>query len=858
MRGLLVASVLLCAANGCLVDERCQSADDCPSPKVCNASGKCVWECSASDDCGVGFGCEGHLCVPVRAAGITCPAEMEPVNNIFCMDRFEASRSDATAVDVGVDDGIATSRPGVLPWRLDDNNALAEAACKAVGKRLCSSFEWELACRGPEMTTYGYGNTYDGAICNGIDTFGPDDVKLLPTGELEGCVNGWGLYDINGNLWEHVAGGSGITVRGGAYNCIDSMSLHRCDYVPVTWVPSALGFRCCLSPDGSSPDADIREQPDVGTPDVKHDGSGCLDPDVKIDPEAVVEVKPECVEDEDCQHLLAEGQQCVEAVCLEGACSLPALDGTECSDPDPCTVGDICVTGQCEPGVDALECDDQNLCTDDECIVGNGCQYSPNSSICDDEDPCTLGDVCSEGDCTSGPGAPVCEDDNPCTDDSCIALLGCTNTPNSEPCSDANPCTDPDLCVDGSCVSGPVICDCETDGDCPVDDDLCNGQLICDQEVFPHLCVVADGSVVTCEASQDVCKKNVCDPIDGQCKLTPVANGKPCDDLSDCTTEDTCQGGVCEGAGNICECSDTGDCVMYDDGNPCNGVFWCNTTAFPYKCELLPGSVVVCPPPSAPCTEVNCNPVSGLCEESPVADGTACDDGNACNGADKCAGGGCVSGAEDLCLCPEDMVPVNSEYCLDRYEASKPDATGTFQGFDGSQAMSQAGVIPWFPVEHAQAKTACEAAGKRLCTEAEILLACSGTNGTMYHYGDEYSATICNGIDAFCLCENEQCADVDVCPYPHCYNMSIDGVYGEGCGAAFHVAPTGFFQQCVNEWGAYDINGNVWELVDTGTGESWWKGGAYNCGNSEYLHQCIGMFQNISAKGFRCCLNIAD
>ena len=36
----------------------------------------------------------------------------------------------------------------------------AKAACEAVGKRLCTEFEWETACEGPEVLAYPYGD-YD-------------------------------------------------------------------------------------------------------------------------------------------------------------------------------------------------------------------------------------------------------------------------------------------------------------------------------------------------------------------------------------------------------------------------------------------------------------------------------------------------------------------------------------------------------------------------------------------------------------------------------------------------------------------------------------------------------------------------
>jgi hypothetical protein len=55
---------------------------------------------------------------------------------------------------------------------------------------------------------------------------------------------------MNGNVWEVVHSTDGQDhFRGGAYNCLDSEALHRCDY-DATWGPSARGFRCCATPGG--------------------------------------------------------------------------------------------------------------------------------------------------------------------------------------------------------------------------------------------------------------------------------------------------------------------------------------------------------------------------------------------------------------------------------------------------------------------------------------------------------------------------------------------------------------------------------------------------------------------------------
>ena len=226
--GAPVVAVAALSLAACFVDQRCFRGSDCDPGQICGPEGLCV---------------TGGL-DPDGGGPITCPAEMANVADLFCVDLYEASRPDATATAEGSDSSAATSRKGVLPWQVS-SNAAAAAACKAAGKRLCTPAEWQVACQGLAKTTYAYGDTYDKKICNGIDAFGPSKFHLAPTGSFPGCKNTWGAFDLNGNVWERVAGGSGMTVRGGAFNCGDSRTYHRCDYIPNDWKPAALGFRCC-------------------------------------------------------------------------------------------------------------------------------------------------------------------------------------------------------------------------------------------------------------------------------------------------------------------------------------------------------------------------------------------------------------------------------------------------------------------------------------------------------------------------------------------------------------------------------------------------------------------------------------
>jgi sulfatase modifying factor 1 len=250
----LAAILLPALLAGCLVKSKCFRDEDCNAPKICGGSGTCVYECTAREDCQEGFECVDRRCTPEQVPQIQCPADMAAVANGFCMDLYEASRPDATDLQEGEGEAQAFSRAGVLPWTVS-SNAEAQRACNEAGKRLCTATEWAFACKGTRGTSYVYGDVYDPDICNGIDTFGTDAYRITPAGAFPDCRNEWGIFDLCGNMWEHVKGGTSTTVRGGSYKSPDPMEDHRCDYTPATWIPCAcsLGFRCCLTP-GAGPD----------------------------------------------------------------------------------------------------------------------------------------------------------------------------------------------------------------------------------------------------------------------------------------------------------------------------------------------------------------------------------------------------------------------------------------------------------------------------------------------------------------------------------------------------------------------------------------------------------------------------
>lgn len=199
-----------------------------------------------------------------------CPDDMVAVGKI-CMDRYEASRTDATVNDQGTSADKALSVKNVLPWMVNPmTNAHYETfkkACEAVGKRLCRTDEWTSTCQGPDNLAYSWGNSYDREICNNVDTYCDDhcienDIpegecitipgcgydyycfKVVPTGHFENCKNYNDIFDINGNVWEITDNGSGYSVKGGAFNCASAEQRLKCTY-NAGWSALYAGFRCC-------------------------------------------------------------------------------------------------------------------------------------------------------------------------------------------------------------------------------------------------------------------------------------------------------------------------------------------------------------------------------------------------------------------------------------------------------------------------------------------------------------------------------------------------------------------------------------------------------------------------------------
>ncbi len=191
--------------------------------------------------------------------------------------------------------------------------------------------------------------------------------------------------------------------------------------------------------------------------------------------------------------------------------------------------------------------------------------------------------------------------------------------------------------------------ECVAAVDCADDGDLCNGVPAC---LGGH-CVVEKTSVVVCDPDANgICAVSTCSQATGACVVSPRNTGAACQDGDPCTDGDHCDAGVCApGKANLCDCSADADCAAFEDGDLCNGTLFCSFKPFPYRCQVLPISVVVCDENDAACGVAACDPKTGTCGTEPLEDGVPCDDGDLCTVGDTCVGGACAPGGDNTCTC---------------------------------------------------------------------------------------------------------------------------------------------------------------------------------------------------------------
>jgi hypothetical protein len=147
----------------------------------------------------------------------------------FEAGRFEVTFAewDACVADGGCngysppDEGWGRGRRPVINVSWNDAQTYVQWLSQRTGRRyrLLTEAEWEIAARAGTTTEYSWG--YDPPVCdqsarNGANFSDCNDDRTRPVGSFR--PNGFGLYDVHGNVWEWVqdADGSWRVRRGGS------------------------------------------------------------------------------------------------------------------------------------------------------------------------------------------------------------------------------------------------------------------------------------------------------------------------------------------------------------------------------------------------------------------------------------------------------------------------------------------------------------------------------------------------------------------------------------------------------------------------------------------------------------------
>jgi formylglycine-generating enzyme required for sulfatase activity len=224
--------------------------------------------------------------------------------------------------------------------------------------------------------------------------------------------------------------------------------------------------------------------------------------------------------------------------------------------------------------------------------------------------------------------------------------------------------------------------------------------------------------------------------------------------------------------------------------------------------------------------------VGGAAGALPVGDDEAPGKGGA-------GGVGGASGVVEAGPCPSDMAHIDG-FCMDRYEAP-----------------NEKGAEP-LVMESALSATAwCEERGKRLCTETEWVRVCRGPDDTAYGYGDAHEAGRCNDDKTWMVVSEKTLA---TWPSPEA-QAEVDKVY--------QGTPSGSLEGCTNDFGVFDLLGNVEEWVvrtlphannypHVMKGCYWagcYGGSKPTCGSTNPNH---GDSFRYYETGFRCCMDVAS
>jgi formylglycine-generating enzyme required for sulfatase activity len=265
-RGLATLLIgIACIAGGCREETK-------PVTKTAPAAapaGKCEQGPCLTDMCYVP---PGGFVMGCSAGDKDCAFHEKPSKNVvlskgFCMDQKEVTRQDYEEIMEYAPVGVDTACKDCPVANVSHGDA--EAYCDRAGKRLPTEAEWEKAARAQTATPYFWGGKaspeYAWYEKNAKG-------KSHPAGETQ--PNGYGIYDMSGNVFEWVrdcyhnewyklmpskdpvntnaanCDMAGAVIRGGSYTSTtwELRTSHR-DWAPAASFGPHIGIRCATDAD---------------------------------------------------------------------------------------------------------------------------------------------------------------------------------------------------------------------------------------------------------------------------------------------------------------------------------------------------------------------------------------------------------------------------------------------------------------------------------------------------------------------------------------------------------------------------------------------------------------------------------
>ena len=198
-------------------------------------------------------------------------------------------------------------------------------------------------------------------------------------------------------------------------------------------------------------------------------------------------------------------------------------------------------------------------------------------------------------------------------------------------------------------------------------------------------------------------------------------------------------------------------------------------------------------------------------------------------------------------ICPQGMAWIDP-FCIDRWEAILLDHS-PYEVPESGVAATSSGQVPQGYISGTVGASACEAAGKRLCTLDEWMRACQGPEDQTYPYGNVYDPDACNTSRA----------THPIVDYWGSNPLAWDPDHMNDAGINQQedtVDAGGANPDCVSAEGVYDLHGNLHEWISSPEGV--FKGGFYadasiNGEGCSYATTAHSFGYHDYSTGFRCC-----